>query len=58
MDYPTKVRMMTGASVAALAERGRAWERGIAREVIRERIAAGDVDDLPFDAVERLNIAF
>ena len=48
--------MMTGASVAALAERGRAWERGIAREVIRERIAAGDVDDLPFDAVERMGL--
>jgi uncharacterized membrane protein len=57
MDYATKVRMMTGASVAVLAERGRAWERGIAREVIRERIAAGDVDDLPFDAIGRLNIA-
>ena len=45
-DFRTTAQMMSGDSLTEYAIRGRPHERAIAKQVIRERIRRGDIDDL------------
>ena len=60
-DVETRLRMMSHGALLNVAEyagrsNGKLYDAAVAKRIIRERIAAGDVKDLDFARCEALGV--